>query len=65
MADSARRLYRVKDAAAVLDLSEATIYRLCKQRKIPHRKVAGVGISFTDADIDEILEGSYRPAIAS
>lgn len=60
----ARRVFTVEEAAEELCVARATLYRLVKQMKVPHRRIAGTGVRFTQADIDEILEGAYRPAVA-
>lgn len=57
-------LYTVAEAADQLRMSRATLYRLVRAGKVPHRKIKGVGVSFTPADIAAILEDAYRPAVA-
>lgn len=65
MTEIKRRIYNAEEAAQQLNMSRATLYRLAKAQQIPCRKIRGVGIGFTDADIDEILADAYRPAKAS
>lgn len=57
-------LYTVSEAAGQLRMSRATLYRLVKDGKVPHRRIKGVGVSFTPEDIAAILEDAYRPAVA-
>lgn len=58
------RVFTVEEAAEELRMAKATLYRLVKEMKVPHRKIHGTGVRFAQADIDEILEGAYRPAAA-
>lgn len=65
MADSApRRVYTVEEAADLLDMGRSTLYRLVKKQQVPHRRLPTGVVKFTDADIDEILDDGYRPAVA-
>lgn len=57
-------LYNAEEAAAQLRMSRATLYRLVKQGKVPHRKIKGIGVSFTPDDLAAILEDAHRPAVA-
>lgn len=58
------QLYTVAEAAQQLRMSRATLYRLVKQGKVPHRNLKGVGVSFTPDDLTAILEDAHRPAVA-
>jgi excisionase family DNA binding protein len=58
------QLYTVAEAATQLRMSRATLYRLVKQGKVPHRQIKGVGVSFTPDDLTAILEDAHRPAVA-
>ena len=57
-------LYTVKEAADQLRMSRATLYRLVKDGKVPHRRIKGVGVSFTPDDLATILDDAHRPAVA-
>jgi excisionase family DNA binding protein len=57
-------LYTVAEAAPQLRMSRATLYRLVKEGKVPHRKIKGVGVGFTPDDLAAILEDAHRPAVA-
>jgi excisionase family DNA binding protein len=57
-------LYTAAEAAAQLRMSRATLYRLVKDGKVPHRKIKGIGISFTPDDLAAILADAHRPAVA-
>lgn len=59
-----RRVFTVDEAAEELRMARATLYRLVKEMKVPHRRIQGTGVRFTQDDINEILEGAYRPAVA-
>lgn len=58
------RVFTVEEAAEELRISRPTLYRLVKEMKVPHRKILGTGVRFTQSDIDEILERAHRPAVA-
>lgn len=59
-----RVTYSVPEAADMLGMGRSTLYRLVKHKQVPHR-VLPTGIKcFTQADIDEIIADSYRPAVA-
>lgn len=59
-----REVFTVAEAAQLLRISEATVYRLAAAGDIPHRKIRGTGIRFTGADIDKILADALRGAAA-
>lgn len=59
-----REVFTVAEAAKLLRISEATVYRLASEGKVPHRKIRGTGIRFTGTDIDEILAAAARGAAA-
>lgn len=48
----------VSEAAARLNLDESTVYRLCRARKIRHRRIGAGGgrISFTEDDLQAYLD---------
>lgn len=58
------RVFTVEEAADELRMSRATLYRLVKEMKVPHRKIAGTGVRFTQDDIDKILADALREAAA-
>jgi excisionase family DNA binding protein len=57
-----QRPYTVPEAAKQIGVSEVTVRRLVAARQIPHRRVGG-RIMFTEADLEEFLEASKRPAV--
>lgn len=57
-------VYTVKEAADLLSMSRATLYRLIKKHRVPHRVMPTGVIRFAQADIDEILDDAHRPAVA-
>jgi len=59
-----RRVFTVEEAADELRVARATLYRLVKEQKVPHRRIAGTGVRFTQADIDKILADALREAAA-
>lgn len=63
-ARAARRVFTVEEAAEQLAMSRATLYRLVKQMKVPHRRIHGTGVRFSAEDIDEIVAAAYRSAVA-
>jgi excisionase family DNA binding protein len=57
-------VFTVEEAAEQLRMARATLYRLVKEMKVPHRKIHGTGVRFTQADIDKILADALREAAA-
>lgn len=57
-------LFTVQEAASQLRMSRASLYRLVNEGKVPHRKLKGIGVSFTPDDIAAIVEDAHRPAVA-
>lgn len=57
-------LFDVEEAARQLRMSRASLYRLVKQGKVPHRKIKGVGVHFTAGDLETIVAEAHRPAVA-
>ncbi|MCZ2804341.1 helix-turn-helix domain-containing protein [Modestobacter sp. VKM Ac-2983] len=53
-----------KELAGILGLGTSTVYRLVKQRRIPHRIAPTGVIRFTRADLAAIEEQAHRPALA-
>ena len=51
-------LLSVKQAAPLLGVKCVTLYRLCKQREIPYRRI-GNAIKFSDADIAQYLNSTF------
>ena len=53
----------VKQAAQRLGIDESTVYRLCRSRKIPHRRLGSGGgrIAFTAEDLSAYLESCQVP----
>lgn len=59
-------LYTVEEAAQALGIGRSTLYRAIKAKKVPFRLLPGCSIvRFTQADIDQIVAESYRPAAAA
>jgi excisionase family DNA binding protein len=56
-----QRPYTVAEAAKQIGVSEITVRRMVAARQIPHRRI-GHRIMFTEADLEEFLEASKRPA---
>ncbi|WP_020144461.1 helix-turn-helix domain-containing protein [Terracoccus sp. 273MFTsu3.1] len=50
-------LMTVAEVAEVLGLTRATVWRMCRQRRIPHH-VFGRDIRFSEADLLAILQES-------
>jgi excisionase family DNA binding protein len=59
------QLYNVEEAAAILRVSKRQLYQLVRDRRVPHRKVKGVSVRFSQSDIEQILADSYRPPVES
>ena len=57
------QLYTVDEAAELLKVSRRHLYQLARDRKVPHRKVKGMSVRFSQKDIEEILTDSYRPVV--
>ncbi|GHV28981.1 hypothetical protein AGMMS4952_13900 [Spirochaetia bacterium] len=55
-------LMNIKQAAGELGISEITVRRLIRLRRIPYRKIGGI-YRFTDDDIAQFLIISRVPAI--
>jgi excisionase family DNA binding protein len=55
-------LLNIKQAAGELGISEVTVRRLIRQRRIPYRKIGGI-YRFTNEDITQFLILSQVPAI--
>jgi excisionase family DNA binding protein len=53
------RLFTPDEAAPILRMSRATIYRQLAEG-LPHHNIRGVGVRFTAEDIDLILRQSER-----
>jgi excisionase family DNA binding protein len=53
-------LFTVDEAAELLQLSPATVHRLCKNNRIPHRNIVGTGRRFARADLERIIRDGYR-----
>ncbi len=49
------RLLTVKDVAALLQVEEHTVYRLCNQKALKHIKISYKVIRFCRADVDAWL----------
>ena len=59
-----RVVFTVAEAAPILRMGKSTLYRLVNAKQVPHRVLPTGVKAFTQADIDEILADSYRPAVA-
>lgn len=57
-------LYTVDEAASILRVSRSTLYRDIKFKRVPYRVNRNGKYMFTAADLDQILEDAYRPAVA-
>ncbi|MDW7759006.1 MAG: helix-turn-helix domain-containing protein [Acidobacteriota bacterium] len=51
-----RRWLTASEAASYLNLNKKSIYRSCHQRKLPHAKVAGIGLRIDKRALDALLE---------
>jgi excisionase family DNA binding protein len=51
-------LKTLKQVAPILNVKPVTLYRLCKNREIPYRKV-GCKIMFSDEDIQQYLSSTF------
>ena len=58
------KLYKVREAADILRISQSRLYEMVSEREIPCRRLAnGSGkILFSQADLDWFLEISRQPA---
>ena len=57
-------LINIKAASVLLNVQPVTIYRLCKQREIPYRRV-GHKIMFSDDDISQYLNSTFVEPVSS
>lgn len=55
------RWLTAQELADYLGFSRATVYRLVAEGHIPHRRLAGLGLRFSPADIAEIEAMAERP----
>lgn len=51
-----RRWLKASEAGAYLGLHRKSIYRACRQRKIPFSKLPGVGMRIDKLKLDSLLE---------
>lgn len=59
-------VFTPEEAASILRVSRASLYRRIRAKKIPHRTLGdGTGYRFTGEDLREILAESYRPPVSS
>lgn len=56
------QLYDVDDVATVLRRSKSFVYGLCRERRIPHRRVGGA-IRFSYDDMQQIVGQGYRAPV--
>lgn len=54
-------LLKVAEAAPQLRMSSDSLYRLVRDGKVPHRRIAGIGICFTPDDLRKIVEDALQP----
>jgi excisionase family DNA binding protein len=54
------RLLTVKEAAARLRASTATVYGLCERGRLPYVRVSTHAIRIAEADLSAFLSGSRR-----
>lgn len=57
-------LYTVDEAADILRVGRSTLYRSVKDKRVPYRIGLNGQFLFTAADLEQILEDAYRPAVA-
>jgi len=50
-----RRWLRVSEAGAYLALHPKSVYRACRNRRIPYSKAAGIGIRIDLRELDAML----------
>lgn len=58
------QVYRVEEAAKLLNVGRSTLYRGIAAGKVPHRFIDGVGLRMTDDDVRDYLDRAARPVIA-
>lgn len=57
-------LLTVPEAAPHLRMSTDSLYRLVRERKVPHRRISGIGICFTPDDLKQIVDDALQPPTA-
>jgi excisionase family DNA binding protein len=55
-------LLNIKQAAGELGISEVTVRRLIRMRRIPYRKIGGV-YRFTEDDLDQFINTARVPSV--
>ena len=63
MTERRASVHTIAEAADILRMGRSTLYRLIKAGKVSYRLMDN-GIRLTDADLDEYLENTHRPAAA-
>lgn len=59
-------VFTPEEAADILRISRATLYRRVREGKVDHRMLGdGVGVRFSAKDLEKILKDGYRPAVGS
>lgn len=53
-------LYNVAESAPMLRMSPDSLYRLVRERKVPHRRISGIGICFTPDDLRQIVADALQ-----
>jgi len=56
------RLLSVREAAALLSISRASLDKLCAQNQVAHVRVGNV-IRFTEEDLAEIVRARRKPRV--
>lgn len=51
-----RRWLKISEAAEYLGLHSKSVYRACRQRKIPCSKLPGIGMRIDKQKLDRLLE---------
>lgn len=58
------RLLDVNEAAAILSVSPKTLYDWAYERRLPVVKLFGKALRFRSSVIQELIDGSERPALS-
>lgn len=51
-----KKTFTVKETAQILSVSQSWLYERASREEIPHHKLGGTALRFTEEDIEEILE---------
>ncbi len=56
-------LLTINEAASLLGIAPCTLRRRIARNEVPHRRIFGGPIRFSQEDIEAILEQAYRPVV--